>query len=534
MRRPRKSAQKEQKVIIAGEEQETRRAGMSIALKITRRILLGLLCVLIAAASLVGLGMWTSRYPDRINMGTACNMGNMPNMDMSNRCQTGNASASTGTGTPLASLQAPETASHIDTFTLTAQLAHLSFNPHSGADAWTFNGTSPGPTLRVHQGDLVVVHLINHLLVGVTIHWHGVAVPNSADGVAGVTQDAVKPGQSYTYRFLTKDAGTYWYHSHQESMAETDKGLFGILVVEPAMPITDDQVDVALGLHTWSVITVNGMAATVSLPAQPGQWVRLRLVDTDTSYRLTLAGAPFLVAALDGHDLHKPTLLTATTLAIEGGQRYDLRFRMPESGPVALLVANDTEQQYPKTPAVLIGQGPFTASALPSPSQNWFDFSTYGQPRPDRINAQSHFDATSTISLGFTLGFSNGRPGPVFTLGGQAFPNTPTIMVKPGQLVRLRLVNTTEDVHPMHLHGHTFTVLTKNGRPLAGSPIHLDTIAVRSHETYEIAFYADNPGLWMLHCHNLFHANHGMDLMVVYPNISTPYTIGNASGNFPD
>jgi len=86
----------------------------------------------------------------------------------------------------------------------------------------------------------------------------------------------------------------------------------------------------------------------------------------------------------------------------------------------------------------------------------------------------------------------------------------------------------------MHLHGHTFTVLTKNGRALTGSPVHLDTIAVRPHETYDVAFYANNPGLWMLHCHNLYHANHGMDMMVVYPNISTPYTIGNASGNFPD
>jgi FtsP/CotA-like multicopper oxidase with cupredoxin domain len=239
MQRYRKVVQKEQKVTIAGKEKGTRRGGMRIALKITRRILLGLLCVLVAAASLVGLGMWTSRYPDRINMSTMCDMGNMPNMDRSK---------GRGTGTPMASLQAPETATRIDAFLLTAQPAHLSSGPNLGVDAWTFNGTSPGPTLQVHQGDLVVVHLINHLSVGVTIHWHGVAVPNSADGVAGVTQDAVKPGQSYTYRFLTKDAGTYWYHSHQESMAETDKGLFGILVVEPAMPVTYDQVDVALDL----------------------------------------------------------------------------------------------------------------------------------------------------------------------------------------------------------------------------------------------------------------------------------------------
>jgi FtsP/CotA-like multicopper oxidase with cupredoxin domain len=142
---------------------------------------------------------------------------------------------------------------------------------------------------------------------------------------------------------------------------------------------------------------------------------------------------------------------------------------------------------------------------------------------------------TYTIALGFTFGFSNGRPGPVFTLDGQSFPNTPTLMVKMGQLVRLRFVNGADaGIHPMHLHGHTFTVLTKNGRPLTGSPVHLDTISLRPHETYEVAFYANNPGLWMIHCHNLYHANHGMDMMLSYPGISTPYTIGNASGNFPD
>jgi FtsP/CotA-like multicopper oxidase with cupredoxin domain len=86
----------------------------------------------------------------------------------------------------------------------------------------------------------------------------------------------------------------------------------------------------------------------------------------------------------------------------------------------------------------------------------------------------------------------------------------------------------------MHLHGHTFTVLSRNGHALSGSPVYLDTVNVQPHETYDLAFVANNPGLWMFHCHDLYHANHGMDMMVVYPNISTHYSIGSASGNFPD
>ncbi len=494
-----------------------------------RRTALAILCIVAALGVVLGLGMWTSRYPDVINMGTACTDGMQQMSGMAHDCQ--------GAGTTIASLRAPEAAAHIAEFTLTAQYAHLPFFAKDQGDAWTFNGTSPGPTLRVRQGDLVVVHLRNRLSVGVTIHWHGVAVPNSADGVAGVTQDAVKPGESYTYRFVAKDAGTYWYHSHQESFEQTGHGLYGVLIVDPAMPTVHDDVDIPLALHSWNgTIAVNMTAGTQHVEAKPGQWVRLRLVDTDnTPHLVTLAGATFLVAALDGHDLHEPTPLTAVPVALDGGQRYDLRFQVPQSGAAALYIASDENGPYQKRPAVVIGPKGAAVGPVPAVSKRQFDFTTYGQPDLEAITANSHFDVTYTIALNYTFGFSNGRPGPVFTLDGQSFPNTPTLMVREGQLVRLRFVNEgNAGIHPMHLHGHTFTVLTKNGRALSGSPVRLDTISLRPGESYDVGFYADNPGLWMIHCHNLYHANHGMDMMLSYPGITTPYNIGYASDNFPD
>ena len=496
----------------------------------TKRVLLVLLCLLLAAGVTFGLAMWNSRYPDALNMSSACNTGNMSQMEMGT-CQTG---AGRSGSIPIQSLQAPQKAASIDNFTLTAEPVHLPFQAKDQADAWTFNGTAPGPTLRVRQGDLVVVHLVNHLSVGVTIHWHGVAVPNSADGVAGVTQDAARPGQSYIYRFLAKDPGTYWYHSHQESFEETGKGLYGMLVVESAKPLTHDDVDTTYALHTWNnILAFNESTGTQSLNAQPGQWVRLRFVNTDnTAHLLTLLGTPFLVAALDGQELNGPTPLTAVPIAIDGGQRYDLRFQMPRQGPVGLF-ANEKGQKQTE-PRLQIGQAGNFGPSIPKASQQLFDFTNYGHPAADAITPNSHFDVTYTITLGFSVGFSNMRPGVVFTLDGKSFPDTPTLVVKPGQLVKLRFVNDAEGDHPMHLHGHTFTVLTKNGHPLTGSPVRLDTVSVGPHESYEIAFYANNPGIWMIHCHNLYHANHGMDMMLVYPNISTPYTIGNASGNFPD
>ena len=436
-------------------------------------------------------------------------------------------------------LQVPSTAAHVDHFTLTAQPAHLTLGSGITVPAWTFNGTAPGPTLRVRQGDEVVVTLVNHLSFGVTIHWHGVRIANAADGVAGVTQDAVKPGQSYVYRFIPPDAGTYWYHSHQFSDEETTNGLFGMLIVDPATPTIHADVEYSVALHAWNgpnnqtVYTMNATAGTLSQVARPGQWVRLRIVNTAETpsgnpQLVTLVGAPFQVVSLDGHDLHGPQWLNDTPLPIGSAQRYDLYFQMPSHGSVALVTAGDG-QSYVRAPALVIGQGS-VPTGLPAITK-WFDLTTYGTPDP--ITPQSHFAATYDIVLGNQLGTSLGRMGMTYTLNGKVFPDTGMIMVKEGQLIKLHFVNQTSLYHPMHLHGHVFTVLDENGKPLTGSPVHQDTVLVPPHATYDVAFVANNPGIWMLHCHNFLHANWGMDMMVMY-NVSTPYTVGSASGNFPD
>jgi FtsP/CotA-like multicopper oxidase with cupredoxin domain len=443
--------------------------------------------------------------------------------------------------TSLSQLQDPKTATHIDHFTLTAQSAQIALDSNTKVSAWTFNGTAPGPTLHVQQGDEVVVTLVNHLSFGVTIHWHGVRVPNAADGVAGVTQDAVKPGQSYVYRFTALDAGTYWYHSHQFSYDETTSGLFGTLIVDPAKPTIHADVDYSVALHTWNgpnnqtLYTMNATDGTLNQAARPGQWVRLRIINTAETpsgnpQLVTLVGAPFQVVSLDGHDLNGPQWLNATPLPLGSAQRYDIYFQMPAHGSVSFVTADDS-QSYVRAPALVIGQGALPAK-LPTVSQ-WFDLTTYGTPAQDPLTSQSHFNASYNIVLGNQMGTSLGRTGMTYTLNGKVFPNTGMIMVKEGQLIKLHFDNHTNLYHPMHLHGHVFTVLAENGKPVTGSPVHQDTVLIPPNATYDVAFVANNPGIWMLHCHNFLHANWGMDMMVMY-NVSTPYTVGTSSGNFPD
>lgn len=443
-------------------------------------------------------------------------------------------------GTSITTLQAPQSAPYEKHFTIVAEKGRITLKNGTVIDTWTYDGSAPGPTLRVTQGDLVVVTLVNRLPFGVTIHWHGINVPNSSDGVSGVTQDAVKPGASYTYRFIAKDAGTYWYHSHQFSYEETTGGLFGEIIVDPKQPTVHNDIDTCVDLHDWTVgnqslTSMNGIVGLINESALPGQWVRLRISNTaNLPHLVTLVGAPFTVVALDGHDINQPQLLTEKPLLIGGAQRFDVRFQMPQSGSVALLMSKD-QVHYQSDQAVLFGQGPQTTpSPLPAVKQPIFDFTSYGQPVAGEINAQTPVAGTYGLDLDSKPGKYMGNSGMVYSFSGKTFLDDNVITVKLGQYIKLHLENKTVETHPIHIHGPAFAVVAHNGRPLTGSPVYLDTINVPPHESYDIVYTATNPGLWMVHCHNLLHAFRGMDTMIVYQGYTTPFNIGTQSGNFPD
>src|SRR5262245_65056967 len=208
-------------------------------------------------------------------------------------------------------------------FELTARAADVHLSSGRIVHALTFNGTAPGPELRVRQGDLVEVVLANEdVEQGVTIHWHGVDVPNAEDGVAGVTQDAVLPGESYTYRFRAEQAGTFWYHTHQVSSEEVQRGLFGALVIEPgAQP--PNVLDRVLVAHTFDgVPTLNGRDGPQATPVAPGKLIRLRLVNSDSAVRrFEVSGTPFRGLAIDGQDRNEPGPLDGGSLPLGDGGR---------------------------------------------------------------------------------------------------------------------------------------------------------------------------------------------------------------------
>jgi FtsP/CotA-like multicopper oxidase with cupredoxin domain len=429
-------------------------------------------------------------------------------------------------------------------FTLTAAVTQI-----DGRPAWAFNGSVPGPELRVEEGDRVQVTLVNHLPDATTIHWHGVQLPNAEDGVAGVTQDAVAPGGEFTYEFVAREAGTFWYHSHQHTEEQLPLGLFGPLVVLPADEDARQQRDYTLTLHGSSgQVWVNGVADTLHLEARPGDTVRLRIINAvdpgmdGGPEAPALVGAPFQVVALDGRNLNAPDVLGPTRIPLGMGQRADLEFTMPASWSVRLVdteVAGETSPvqdvlfatQKPRLPSVTIGEGELAAAdASLAPL---FDPITYGKPAFDAV-LQSTPDLTVPLVLSKQPGIRDGRLELVHMINGQAAPGIPPITVSEGDVVRLHIVNDTGEYHPMHLHGHVLSLVALDGRPVQGSPVREDSVLVAPNQIVDVAFAANNPGVWMLHCHVLLHAGMGMTTSVTYVGYATPFEMGTRSGNMPE
>jgi FtsP/CotA-like multicopper oxidase with cupredoxin domain len=406
--------------------------------------------------------------------------------------------------------------------TLTARRGSVRLASGRLLDGYTLNGTSPGPTIRAVVGQLVEVTLVNESVPdGVTLHWHGVDVPNAQDGVAGVTQDAVRVGRSHVYRFVAEDAGTYWYHSHQVSHDQVAGGLLGALVITPASTV-DGLVALA---HTYGGFrTVNGTEGDFAVPAAPGDVVRVRIVNTDNGpVPVWVAGAQYRLVAIDGTDVRGPTDVSNRYVLVTAGGRADLSVTMPAGGSAARVhIGGPT--------GVLLGSGPIDPIARPSSA---LDPLAYGTPAALPFDPAAA-DRVFRYDIGRRPGFLDGRPGMWWTVNGHTYPDLPMFMVAAGDVVRMRISNHSGQVHPMHLHGHHMVVLSRDGVPASGSPWWTDSLNVADGDAYDVAFVADNPGVWMDHCHNLKHAAEGLVVHLMYEGVSTSYTIGGAAGNEPE
>jgi FtsP/CotA-like multicopper oxidase with cupredoxin domain len=378
-------------------------------------------------------------------------------------------------------------------------------------EALTFNGTSPGPQIRARQGQLVEVTLVNtDVTEGVTVHWHGVDVPNAEDGVPGVTQNAVLPGGRHVYRFIPDRPGTFWYHTHRDSSQNVQRGLFGSMIIDEPF----DGIERTIFTHVWP-----GEITTFDTADQPakealaaGRKVLLRLINSsEDPHRIHLGGTTYAIAAIDGNAIQGATPLPqGTDLWLAAGGRYDVVFTMPDS-PVTLSMDRAALAFSPDGKAE-----PTTQEEGPP-----FDALTYGT---GKAQEQTHHDKTFDIRLDDGFGFAMGGFGYVSSsINGRLYPAVPMLMVSDGDRVKVKISNRSLIDHPIHLHGHRVRVLTRNGEAATGSPWWADTLNVAPGEVFEVEFTADNPGIWMDHCHNFRHGAAGMIMHLGYEGVSTPY-----------
>jgi FtsP/CotA-like multicopper oxidase with cupredoxin domain len=447
----------------------------------------------------------------------------------------------------------PRAGGQMREFRLTAGAMTYEFVNGQPTTAWAYNNQVPGPELRVREGDLVRVIFTNNLPEPTTIHWHGVNVPTSMDGVPDISQPPVPPGGTFTYEFIAKPAGTRWYHAHFAEHKQLHLGLYAPLIIEPRDEGTRYARDYTITFGEWSsdalhpdhnqpnggmgsmmdddmmstpdnpnvLFTVNGKAspAAPALHVRQGERVRLRFINASAIQKhvIRLNGHTMNITHVDGNPLLPPRGVDA--IEIGAGERYDVEVIANNPGVWALhCVRPGHAERGLKT--LVRYEGVADDSRESVDTRNTRRFRVW----PDTILSQRQAAGETTrpdkqfqltLSGGMMMGgMMGGDDASTWTINGKTYPETDPLIVKQGDRVRVRLFNMSMEDHPMHLHGHSFAVLQYGGRPF--TPMVRDTLTVRHMESYDIEFVADNPGTWFFHCHNAEHMEGGLVTLVRY------------------
>jgi FtsP/CotA-like multicopper oxidase with cupredoxin domain len=401
---------------------------------------------------------------------------------------------------------------------------------HPATEVWAYNGTVPGPLLRYRQGERLGIEVQNALDVDTTVHWHGIRLPNAMDGVPHLTQAPIAAkGGRFVYEFDLPDAGTFWYHPHLGSPEQVGRGLYGALIVEERNPPPVDR-DLVWVLSDWrldrtaaitgefvsamdashagrigNTVTVNG-AVVDAFAVRAGERLRLRLINASSAriYGLTFEGHAPQVIALDGHPVEPHW---EGRVVLGPGMRADLLLDCASKPGSAHRVVDGFYRQraYELLKLQYGNEKPLREVFAPAPR-----LLPNPVPVPNLPGAQRHRIVFGGGMMGAMPAQSQHR-GLFWTVNGAPVPehrhqHSPILSLRLGHSYVLELVNDTAWHHPIHLHGHVFRGVAAGAWG--------DSILLDPNSRAEIAFVADNPGDWMLHCHVLEHQATGMMAVV--------------------
>lgn len=421
-------------------------------------------------------------------------------------------------------------------FSLRIAPVKLDLSPKQTIQTIGYNGSAPGPVLRVQEGQRVIVDVKNDSDVPELVHWHGLYVPSEVDGAMEEGTPMVPAGGSRQYSFTAKPSGARWYHTHAFAGNDLRRGLysgqFGFFYIEPKSNPGSYDREVFLAAHQWNPEFVsmqdirkgpppdNGMevmyrAASFNdkalghgepIRVKTGERVLFHLLNASATddVRLALPGHEFHVIALDGNPVPNPRSVPVLTLA--PAERIDAIVEMKQPG-VWILGAVEDPMREMGMGIVVEYAGQSGAPQWSKPQSSSWDYTVFGtnatHPEPDqRINLV--FEKI----LGGHSGFNR------WTINGKSWPDVDPLIVKEGQRYRITMENRSGDDHPVHFHRHTFKLTRIGAKTTAG--ILKDTVNVPRRQSVEIDFVADDPGLTLYHCHMQLHMDFGFMGLLKY------------------
>ena len=431
-------------------------------------------------------------------------------------------------------------------FTLKAQPVTVDLGG-TVVDTWAYGDSIPGTVLRANTGDRVKVAFSNDLPMATSVHWHGLAIRNDMDGVPGVTTPETPMGGTFAFDFIVPDAGTHWFHPHHG--LQMDRGLYAPFIVDDPnekgaydaewILVLDDWTDgvgpspekiladlqaaggsadssgmgmmgngsgMGMGMMsadggdvTYPLFLVNGRTSSDpdTLAAKPGDRVRLRIINAsaDTIFTVALDSHDLTVTHTDGYPVQP---VKASGVRIGMGERYDAIVTLGDG--VFDFVAEPVGKKGLARALIRTGSG-----AVPTDTHRPSGLDGY----PLTVDALRVAEGAAlpardpdTVQ---DLMLSGSMAPYIWTINGTTYADTTPLTIRPGQAGRLRIRNHSMMSHPLHLHGHTFQL-----GGAGGSGPRKDTVLVPPMGGVDVDLVADNPGTWMVHCHNAYHAETGM------------------------
>jgi len=421
-----------------------------------------------------------------------------------------------------------------------------------------YNGTSPGPVLRMKEGTPVTVEVVNDTDVPEQVHWHGLLIPADVDGADEEGTPAVPPHGRRRFQFTPRPAGTRWYHTHTMAMTDLHRGSFtgqfGFLMVDSGKDAGRYDQEIFLALRDWepfftsqlvdtdeqnqkwpqpekpavldtrpnglevgaAIYSINDKALGSGEPirVQSGQRVLMHILNASAIENRGIAfpGHQFNVIALDGNPVPSPR--PTDQLFIGPGERVDAYVEMNQPG-VWIMGAPEDDVRNSGLGVVVEYANQRKQPQWVAPGKPSWDYTIFGKAAGQAAPAAAGSDSqVQTIDMAFEKVPRGEGPFNSFLVNGKAYPHEQELVLKQGTRYRLVFRNRTDDAHPLHLHRHLFELVEIYGKPTSG--LIKDTVVVPFYGRATVEFVADQPGLTLFHCHIQHHMDFGFKALFRY------------------